>query len=254
MCCLTNRGSALFLLASMEKASKARMTRGEGWGSTQEESPFWSVFKTIIPVSLPSEWAARFMLPNTNHPTIQIHALHNASVVPVLQSESAMLTCCPMSVKGIPEEKLQKLSEVKSHILLTCNNSTFLVHGIKAVYLSIKSLYFKQGKQCSRWQHTYVFINHRSISGQVQRTSADKTQFPYAAQKLKEEREQVLTMQGSYLVSFCQKYKEIQTIMYYSAMADSSNTIQSCNYTNTIYYIAKVNFHSSKIEKRKKRF
>ena len=70
--------------------------------------------------------------------------------------------------------------------------------------------------------------------GQVQRTLADKTQqFAYAAQQLKEERASI-TMQGSYFMSFYQKYKEIQTIMYYSVTAHSSNTIQSRNYTNII--------------------
>jgi len=111
---------------------------------------------------------------------------------------------------------------------LTCNNSTFLVQGVKAVFIYQSNLFILGRENTALDDSTPKNLSFiETIMGQVQRTLADKTQqFAHAAQKLKAERADVTT-QRPYFISFYHKCKELQTIMHYSATAHSSNTIQS---------------------------
>lgn len=133
--------------------------------------------------------------------------------------------------KGDSEEKWQKLSERKSHILFTCKNSTFECKAPRQFPSTSLSK-----------ENTSSFF--KTIMGQVQRTSAICTGSP-------------TTKRGSscypagttlhIILPQIQRTTNNNVVVCYHA---SSNTTQSCNHTNIICYIAKVNFYHSKTKKK----
>lgn len=184
-CCCTSKGSGLFLSVSQEKAPKHGCL-GARLGERQEPRfPF--VFRTIAAVC-----PRPFLL---NEPQ------DLPSPAPAIQTRcAAQCFCCSGSLergcnvntlshvcKGDSRRKMIKALGRKWHILLTCNSSTVLVQSITQ-FLSIKHNCYRQGKGALRDSAAKKSSFIGATRGQVERTSAGRTQpLAQAAQKLKRE-------------------------------------------------------------------
>lgn len=140
-CCFTNKGSALFLLARKEKASKARMTRAEGGESTHQESQLFFFFlKTITPV-----FQCPFLLNEQQDLPFQPPPIPTPHTTQCCCCSGSLERVCSANMlshgcKGDSRREAMTAPRGQPQVLSTCSNSTFLVQGMKAVSINQISL------------------------------------------------------------------------------------------------------------------
>lgn len=148
-----------------------------------------------------------------------------------------MLTRCPTSVKGI-QKKNAKSSQKGNPISSSLARTVFLSPRHQgSFHLSIKPL--KQGK------HLIIHRNNNGTSTEnfSRQNSAICIGSPTAKRGSKYYPAGIILI----ILPQVQRNTDNNVLFRYHA---SSNTTQSCNHTNIICYIAKVNFHHSKIKKK----